>query len=385
VVPKARPMPLQSFAQRTVSHLPHGIRRSLLKLARPEFAGDFTATTEVEARRRRRLQRSGWLAFAATLLALLVWIESGLGVSYRDSLPVRAVLRASSPTRRSCRPRSGLLSWGSSKIAPPPVQMPRVLSWTSRGPSFGPKLPNSGRVPPLPFFPTTAVYSARHPAGLLHPASGHGVRQVSGLLPALCPKAWGLGARLSLWRFTLRSFPLRSRPMRVTARRFPLAVARSLWSWVLPCCHVWPRARPHVARPQGFAPLRSPLRARQRCHRRTARYSLGLGPRLVLMPSRRRSKEWRAAGPLRSRGTAEDWPGDSAASPPRRGGSGRRPMHGLVGPWPRGASVRCVRRADGPRGVRPCRRLAGHPGVAAPPAPWLAEPEGSGAPRVGRV
>jgi hypothetical protein len=78
-------MPLQSFAQRTVSHLPHGIRRSLLKLARPEFAGDFTATTEVEARRRRRLQRSGWLAFAATPLALLVWIESGLGVSYRDT------------------------------------------------------------------------------------------------------------------------------------------------------------------------------------------------------------------------------------------------------------------------------------------------------------
>ena len=28
-------MPLQSFAQRTVSHLPHGIRRSLLKLTRP--------------------------------------------------------------------------------------------------------------------------------------------------------------------------------------------------------------------------------------------------------------------------------------------------------------------------------------------------------------
>jgi hypothetical protein len=40
---------------------------------------------------------------------------------------------------------------------------------------------------------TTAstVYSARHPAGLLHPASGHGVRCVSALLPAPRPKARG--------------------------------------------------------------------------------------------------------------------------------------------------------------------------------------------------
>jgi hypothetical protein len=45
----------------------------------------------------------------------------------------------------------------------------------------------------LPFFPASAVYSARHPAGLLHPASGHGVRQVSSSLPALCPKARGWG------------------------------------------------------------------------------------------------------------------------------------------------------------------------------------------------
>jgi hypothetical protein len=67
--------------------------------------------------------------------------------------------------------------------------MPRVLSWAGRGPSFGPELPRSEHVPPLPFFPTTAVYSARHPAGLLHPASGHGVRHVSGRLPVLCPRA----------------------------------------------------------------------------------------------------------------------------------------------------------------------------------------------------
>ena len=203
--------------------------------------------------------------------------------------------------------------------------------------------------------------------------------------PCPVPEGAGLGARLSLWRSTLRSFPLRGRPMRVTARRFPLVVAQSFWSRVLPCCHVWPRIRPLVTRPQGFAPLRSPLRARRRFHRRTARYSHGLGPRLVLMPSRRRSEEWRAAGPLRPRGTAEDWPGIRALPSLRRGGASWRPVHGLVGPWPRGASVRCVRRSDGPRRVRHCCRLACHPRVAALPAPRLAEPEGSGAPRVGRV
>jgi hypothetical protein len=36
------------------------------------LADDFTATTEVEARRRRRLLPCGWLALAARLPALLV-------------------------------------------------------------------------------------------------------------------------------------------------------------------------------------------------------------------------------------------------------------------------------------------------------------------------
>jgi hypothetical protein len=84
--------------------------------------------------------------------------------------------------------------------------------------------------------------------------------------PCPVPEGTGWGARLPLWRSTLRSVPLRGRPVRVTARRFPLAVAQSLWSWVLPCCHVRPRARPLVTRPQGIAPLRSPLRICRRFH-----------------------------------------------------------------------------------------------------------------------
>jgi len=100
-----------------------------------------------------------------------------------------------------------------------------VLSQTSRGPPFGPKLPRSERLPPLPFFPTPAVCSAQHPAGLLHPASGHGVRHVSDSPVALCARRHSrFLARLSRWRHTLRSFPPRSRPGRVTASRSPLAV-----------------------------------------------------------------------------------------------------------------------------------------------------------------
>ena len=196
-------------------------------------------------------------------------------------MPVRAVRLSSGGARRSYRCCSGLLSGGSSKIAPPPVQMPRVHSRTSRGPPFGPELPNSGRVPPLPFFPTSAAYSTRHPAGLLLPASGHGVRHVSSL-PLLVARRLRAGTRLSRWRHTLRSFPLRGRSWRVAALRSPLAVASGFGIWVRPCCHAWPRVLPSVARPQGLALLRSPLSACRRCHRQVARCFLGLLPHSVL-------------------------------------------------------------------------------------------------------
>jgi hypothetical protein len=83
---------------------------------------------------------------------------------------------------------SGLLSWGS-KIAPPPVRMPCVHSQVGRSPPFGLEAPASRLVPPLSFHPTPTVFSAQHPAGLLHPATGHGVRHVSGASLRCCPKA----------------------------------------------------------------------------------------------------------------------------------------------------------------------------------------------------
>jgi hypothetical protein len=311
-------MPLQSFAQRTVSLLPHGIRPPLLKLARP--------SSPTISQRQPRLKRvvveafcsaGGWPSPRGVRPS---WFGSNL-VTWpllQRLLSVRAVRPASDRTRRSRRLRSGLLSWGSSKIAPPPVQMPCVHSRTSQGPPFGPKLPHFRHVPPLPFFPTTAAYSARHPAGLLHPASGHGVRHVSGPLPTLHPKA-GSGARHPRWRSTLRSFPLRSSTSRVTALRGPLAVTASFRLWVRTCCHDWALDLSPLDRPQGFAPPRSPLSARRRCHRWTARCSLGLSPThgssmLASPPSPRGVA---GGAPLAARGPRGDLPGDSDASSPR--------------------------------------------------------------------
>jgi hypothetical protein len=51
----------------------------------------------------------------------------------------------------------------------------------------GPGLPHPEHVPPVSFFPTSAVFSAHGFAGLLHPAAGHGVRPVSSRWPTLKP------------------------------------------------------------------------------------------------------------------------------------------------------------------------------------------------------
>jgi len=48
--------------------------------------------------------------------------------------------------------------------------------------TFGTRLLHLTLVPPLPFLPASAVYSAHQTTGLLHPAADHGVRHVSGPL-----------------------------------------------------------------------------------------------------------------------------------------------------------------------------------------------------------
>jgi hypothetical protein len=413
VVPIARPMPLQSLAQRTVKSSPLRDWTASLEVGSAWLDNASTAPTEVDACCRRRLWHRGWLAFAATASGAPGLDRTELLPLLRRLMSVRAVRPAFGRARRSCRPRSGLLSWGSSKIAPSPVQMPSVHSRVGRGPPFGSELPNSGRVPPLPFFPTSAVYSARHPAGLLHPASGHGVRHVSGL-PLLFARRLGAGARLPRWRHTLRSFPLRGRSVRVTVLRFPHAVVRAFRSRVRPCCHGRALVLPAFARPQGFAPLRSPLRLAGVAAVKLPDAPLGLVPGWFIdtVPAAApRSGSWRV--PLavrRPRGGRPRmvplWSEDRAGvihgiRVLRRSARGRgdwAPVAGLVGSWaPRGfGPVRPVRRWV-PKGP-PLPVLAGHPRAAAllggSPATrgWLrcrrlgwSAPEGAGCPRSGRV
>jgi hypothetical protein len=92
----------------------------------------------------------------------------------------------------------GLLSWGCHRSAPPSASVPGVHSQWSRcseelprgrpprrssvrrGATFGPELPPSELVPPLPFLPAATVCSTWHFSGLLHPETDHGVRQVAG-------------------------------------------------------------------------------------------------------------------------------------------------------------------------------------------------------------
>jgi hypothetical protein len=233
--------------------------------------------------------------------------------------------------------------------------MPCVHSRVGRGPPFGPKLPNSGRVPPLPFFPTTAVYSTRHPAGLLHPASGHGVRHVSGL-PWLLARRLGAGARLSHGATPYGAFPS--------------AAGRSASPRPDPLSPLFPVSGHGSARVATFGPasfcrslgLRVLLHREVRCELvGVAAGGLPDAP-LGLVPggfsdasSRRLSEEWRLAGPFvvrRPRGGrpwmvplwSEDRAGALHGSRARR-----RPARGQVGsasggrpdskPRPRGALV----------------------------------------------
>jgi hypothetical protein len=136
-------------------------------------------------------------------------------------------------------------------------------------------MPILNRVPPLPFHPTPAVYSAQRPAGLLHPATGHEVRHVSGPSLDRSPRGPGRAWGRSRWRRPFEAFPsLVAVPchhglsLLAVGRPFPLAVRR--------CCHRVVAGFRDCPRPQGLEPPESPLRAYWRCRRQVARCFLGL-------------------------------------------------------------------------------------------------------------
>lgn len=148
-------------------------------------------------------------------------------------MPVRAVLRLApcGARRRRSGSGSGLLSWGSFGVAPPPARMLCVHSGVSRSSPVGPEMPPSGLVPPLSFHPTPTVYSAPGLAGLLHPATGHGVRHVSSL-PPRCRDAAPFPVALTLRSFSLPG-SLPASPRFVPSRR----CSRARRGLPRPCCH----------------------------------------------------------------------------------------------------------------------------------------------------
>jgi hypothetical protein len=161
----------------------------------------------------------------------------------------------------------------------------RVLSRSSLlgRSSFGPRLPHLVLGPPLPFLTTSAACPAHRPAGLLHPATGHGVRHVSVVYLGLdscsvLPRCAAGGSRVGpTWRRTLRSFSLDRSSCCVTAADTLLALApvRALRPSVSPR---WNGVPSHVAPTSGLCSAVESVSGTRRCRRVLARCSLGLLP-----------------------------------------------------------------------------------------------------------
>lgn len=234
------------------------------------------------------------MAFATRAVDAPHRIETPARLLFRG-IPVRAV-RVSRPTRRSTL----TVPDSSHGVHRSPLRRHDgrcVHTRLGRRPDFGPGLPHPERVPFLPFLPASTVSSAegesedsplRLPAGLLHPAAGHGVHHVSDSLvrPLDRTRPGGRGpegpGESSPVANTLRSVPLLdSLHHAVTARR-PFGLGRVHRLACPPA--VSSRARYRVAtlrcsarRPQGFLPSRSPLRSRDVSAARPLDAPLGFG------------------------------------------------------------------------------------------------------------
>lgn len=184
---------------------------------------------------------------------------------------VRAVLsRHSSLTGRGLWVCPGLIGHpliGFSKIAPPPLKVPVVLSQRDfkRNPAFGTRMLRLVRGPSLSFLTTSTVCSNRLPAGLLHPADGHGVHHVSSLLvgPLLAARCRAASRVPSALAIPVARHPSKRSPRQklcvASPRPIPSRRYRR-WSLTVSACHHAGPGRLHTpARPQGLVPLPSPL------------------------------------------------------------------------------------------------------------------------------
>jgi hypothetical protein len=127
--------------------------------------------------------------------------------------------------------------------------------------AIGARLPSLTHGPSSPFLTTSTVFSASHPAGLLHPAAGCGVRHVSEphrwRAPMHAP-VFAFRSALSQWRLTLRSVSLDNSTCHVTATDFPLDVPVRI-------VHFRPTQAPCSSSLRRPANLRALLRCRVRC------------------------------------------------------------------------------------------------------------------------
>jgi hypothetical protein len=208
-------MPLQSLAQRTVSLFP--CRNWRPSDVDPRgLNGDFTAETEASACRHRCLESQARWPLPASRPQLRDRIET-LRVS---SSKTHTGSRGPTPHRRPktmalCQ--TPLLRF----IEGPLRRLCPVRPLPEPEGSFAVKVPPFTCVPPLPSLTTSAVCSARRLAGLLHPATGHGVRLV---LPRYQIRKHGVEAPPE--RSTLRSVSLPDSAVTVTDQR-PFTRSRS--------------------------------------------------------------------------------------------------------------------------------------------------------------
>jgi len=137
-----------------------------------------------------------------------------------------------------------------------PLHRNRRRASTPRSPEGSPLARGchtSKLVPSLSFLPTSTVYSAHHPAGLLHPASGRGVRCVSSPV-RMRPEDHLLAIPFPAAHITpFRAFPSPSAAPRHRGR-CPLVVPLSPSTAARERALVAGSDRP----PQGLAPTSSP-------------------------------------------------------------------------------------------------------------------------------
>jgi hypothetical protein len=135
------------------------------------------------------------------------------------------------------------------------------------------------------------------PAGLLHPATGHGVRHISSsLLRALSEDRVLCRAPSQMAHTPFEAFPFATAAPRHRGR-CPLAVELPFRSAAPPCKHGGFTSLPRCPQPQGLAPSQSPL-LHSVLPPRSARCSLGLGSTGVMKgaPSSARPKARGAPG-----------------------------------------------------------------------------------------